>query len=305
MSNPLQRAAGMLLRGATRLVRPPRGLGLGPLLTGLGRLAGDGTMMTVKLGRDSRFRFPMGDTYWTRPALFAGEPYEPEFAWLLHRAAALDFAVIDGGANLGYWSILASGAAHGGRAVLAIEAGAANVAMLTANAQLNAGRFTVLHRAVAERSGEIVTLYGSNHWGLSLEPDWHPNARAVTQQVTTIALDDAAAQLPPRRDPPLIKLDVEGAERAALKGAQKLLASGALIFYEEHGKDPSHAATRLLLDRGDMDIWGIAADRRLVRIRSAEQIAAIATDPVRGYNFFACTNSSPWAALFAAEVPVR
>jgi FkbM family methyltransferase len=257
-------------------------------------------LIGVQLNADSTFTFPLADRYWSQPMLVATEPYEPEIAWLLRSAAGRPYALLDCGANMGYWSILASSGAYGRHPAVAIEAAHENVALLQLNARANGGRFRIVHRAIAETSGQTVRLYGSRHDAHSLRPDWNEIGNtAASQDVETISLDDAAAQfLPDCSFPPLVKLDVEGVEIEALKGAGGLRTEGALFVYEDHAKERDHPVTTFVFSLGDMEIWSLEAQSRPVRVSTLQQVTAIKTTPGRGYNFFAFRTGSPWASLF-------
>ena len=119
------------------------------------------------------------------------------------------------------------------------------------------------------------------------------------EEVDTVTLDEVASRYAPNRTyPPFIKLDVEGSEIAGIKGAHRLLDEGALIGYEDHGKEPTHPVSRFVLSLDGMDIWSVGPDQRATRITALEQVAAIKIVPERGYNFFAYRRSSPWSSLF-------
>jgi len=257
----------------------------------------DQDIARVALNADAQFVVPRNDGYWWPNTMRGG--YEPEIEHVLRRATDRPYDLLDAGANYGYWSILASSAPFGRHRVAAIEASERNFKCLVANAGANGGRFHALHYAVLDVSGETVRLYGKKHWGLSLRKDWHPADVAQYEDVQSITLDDVAGRLfPDRVYPAFIKLDVEGAEIEAIQGAGRLIGEGALVTYEDHGKEPSHRISRFVLSRDDLMIWFVGADNRMTRITSIEQVAAIKRDPILGYNFFTCRHSSPWSSLF-------
>jgi FkbM family methyltransferase len=259
-----------------------------------------GRMIDMMLNPDARFIFPLDDDYW-RPSVTVGDGlYEPEIDWLLRRTSDRPYAMLDCGANLGYWSVLASSAAYGSHAVVAIEASRANFQILCRNADANGNRFLALHRAVYDSSGRQVRLYGKRHYGMSLRRDWRPDENDRAEDVDTITLDDAAdCYVPGRTHPMLLKIDVEGAEIEAIRGAGRLLDEGALVIYEDHGKEPDHRVSRFVLAQDGIAVWYVDADRQPRRITTLAQVAAIKTDPRNGYNFFACRWSSPWSHVFA------
>jgi hypothetical protein len=87
-------------------------------------------LTSAALNEDARFIFPTNDEYWT-PGTTVGERlYEPEIDWLLRCATGRNYALIDCGANMGYWSVLASSTPYGRHAAVAIEASRANFQIL-------------------------------------------------------------------------------------------------------------------------------------------------------------------------------
>jgi FkbM family methyltransferase len=258
-------------------------------------------LFSADLGPDSRFIFPLGDRYWSKHIIrLANSPYEPEIDWLLRRAANLPYAMLDCGANMGYWAVLASSAAYGQHFVVAIEASRSNFELLLNNAHANRQRFRAVHRAITDISGQTARLIGRPHFGRSLRADWQRKPSSVVEEVETITLDEVADRYLPKRDwPPLIKLDVEGVETEAMKGGHRLIEGGALVIYEDHAKETTHPATRYIMSLRDMEIWNLAADERLARITSLDQLAAIKTNPIAGYNFFTYRRGSPWGKLFS------
>jgi FkbM family methyltransferase len=255
-------------------------------------------MVSVMLNSDARFLIPKVEPYWSAAEVTNGT-YEPEIDSVLRRATGRPYAMLDAGANYGFWSILASSAPYGRHPTVAIEPSLTNFERLVANAGANGNRFHTLRRAVLDESGKRVTLYGKIHSGLSLRKDWHPDEIDQFEEVETITLDEIAERFIPNRSyPAFIKLDIEGSEVEGLKGARRLIDEGALVVYEDHGKEATHPVSRFVLSLDDVVVWRIGSDKRAVRITAIEQVAAIKTDPILGYNFFAHRRSSPWWSAF-------
>lgn len=59
----------------------------------------------VKLNDDAIFAFPYGDGYWSK-LLYRGFRYEDELEILFEDCRDIDYVLVDGGANYGYWSVL-------------------------------------------------------------------------------------------------------------------------------------------------------------------------------------------------------
>ena len=106
--------------GATSALRLRGGLTLSRWLQ---RIVGDyAAPLTAEAGRDIRLSFPGFDRYWMR-VFFRGDSYEPElYHWFRRIARPGDFALIDGGANIGFWSALLTSAEFGVARAVAVEA---------------------------------------------------------------------------------------------------------------------------------------------------------------------------------------
>ncbi|MBK8009280.1 MAG: FkbM family methyltransferase [Rhizobiales bacterium] len=252
-------------------------------------------LASVQLDADTRFIFPLGDHYWH--GVFLGRVYEPVVDWLFRRIKDVPYALIDCGANMGYWSLRVSGREFGAHKVAAIEAAKSNFDLLQNNARANGDRFTPLQRAISDLSGDTLKLYGKMHFGRSLNPGWHEGAEAHAEEVETITIDEIADKfLPAGGQPIVIKLDVEGVEVAAMKGGSKTIASGALLVYEDHEKEAAHPASAHLLGMGDMEIWHRTRAGKLTKIHNLEQVAQA---KIAAHDFFAYKRGARWSEVFS------
>ncbi|MDE2229888.1 MAG: FkbM family methyltransferase [Alphaproteobacteria bacterium] len=111
-----------------------------------------------------------------------------------------------------------------------------------------------LTAAVADRSGEIEITSSLDPAWSSVRPPGDPywerlnDAATGTAQVQAVTLDEVAAEfaLPP---PYLVKLDIQGAEVAALRGAPKVLAKTDVVICEAD-VDDCHAIDQALTGAG-------------------------------------------------------
>ncbi len=282
------------LKLASQLLEPTHFKGYGRIASLL-RRAAPGRHVVLELDQDSRFRFPFGDAYWSR-LLAPGVIYEPEMVALFRLIRAQDYGFVDCGANFGYWSILVSGQALGGHSAIAIEASGRNAAELKANAAINQNRFEVVHAAVAEADGGFVTLGGPTHEGLAIVDAARAGPGAET--VSCVSLDGLLARLPwfSGRKSLVLKLDVEGVEEAALRGASEMLRRDTLLIYEEQGSDTRHANTKFVSGALGMPVFVYDGQRF---VEAADPLAAMSrmkTNSRRGYNVLA-TTSADWLAL--------
>lgn len=129
--------------------------------------------------------------------------------------------VVDIGANVGYYTLLAAKLAGPAGRVYAFEPGPENFRLLRRNVAENGYRnVTLVPQAVSSRSGTAsLTLDRSSSGGHSLS-QFRGAADSVT--VETTSLDDFfAAREAPAID--VIKMDAEGAEYGILAGMQRVL----------------------------------------------------------------------------------
>jgi FkbM family methyltransferase len=255
--------------------------------------------IVVTLGDDARFAFPFGDGYWSL-LLDRGFVYEGEIERFLRSVADVDYSFIDGGANFGFWSVLASSRPFGAHPVIAIEAASVNAAKLRRNAELNGGRFKILHRALGATTGNKVWLGGAKHEAFRVE---EANG-GVGESVEMVSLDSLLDQgLVSAGQRLIIKLDVEGMEIEAARGGERLLANETLIIVEDHGADRTHSVSRYLLDKAGCQLFVFdEASDRYEALTDLAILDRIKTSTVFGYNVFA-THSPFWAERIRSIPP--
>lgn len=233
--------------------------------------------------------FPVLDRFWSRLA-FRTYRYETELDRLIEAAGDDLDIFVDGGANIGLWSVAAAGRAH---KVVAVEASPATLSLLEANRERNHDRFSVYRRALWSVSGEQLSFSWNPtmHAGASLTDVAERDTTAKgwsANEVETIAIDDLLDDTSTfdGAGAIILKLDVEGAEMEVLAGARRALDSDrTIIVYEEHGRESEHAVTEALLAEGFsvhyLENWGLRS------IHSASDVQAVTRRPWMGYNFIA------------------
>ncbi|MGF1632564.1 MAG: FkbM family methyltransferase [Phycisphaerae bacterium] len=197
---------------------------------------------------------------------------------------------VDGGANLGYFTLLAAGLVGGGTGggtgggagrVDAFEPDPLNRAALEAHISLNGvgGQVHVHPLALGEKP-ERLTLHhpagdGQNHGQASLLAELAPGGQRFEVEVVRA---DAVIT----RTPDVVKLDVEGAELPAIRGMAAWLAGEsppAMVI--EHNPVTARAAGHT-----PGDVWRVIKEiqpryelywigRRLVHLPSAEAVDAL------------------------------
>ena len=162
-------------------------------------------------------------------------------------------AVYDVGANCGWFAVRA---ARAGRAVRAFEP----VPATAEYAERNLGRIAgadarVVRAAVADAPGSAtIHLYsssGNNSLHERTLPPGHPLRRTGDIEVSVVRLDDLVGNegFPA---PALIKIDVEGAELAVLRGARETLARHRPVMVmewaESTSRDAGHARAAIVAE---------------------------------------------------------
>ena len=162
------------------------------------------------------------------PAALTGR-YEAPVQEALAAALRPGDVVLDVGANIGFLTVLAAHLVGPAGRVVAFEPVPANARLVRRNAALNRqSQVEVVQAAVGDRDGTGTLVLARYAGGAALaEADTPPDACGELA-VELVTLDRwlaaGAARLPgPVR---LLKVDVEGAEPAVLRGAAGLLAAG-------------------------------------------------------------------------------
>jgi FkbM family methyltransferase len=169
--------------------------------------------------------------------------------------------VIDGGAHWGLYTLTA---ALAGCRVIAFEPSGANRTRLATNVRLAGVQSQVELRpeALWSQSGyRYFRDYDGSSWGLSMMAGLGAGGDARRRVVPTLALDD----LEPA--PALVKLDLEGAEGHAIRGATRTLARARpALLVEVHPAQlrklgGSAAALRAMLVHAGYEVESLAPIR--------------------------------------------
>lgn len=229
-------------------------------------------MVTRTLPGGGVLAIPAFDPYWA-PALVGGRPYEPEVAAAIELFRDLRPIFIDGGANIGYWSTICSFGAKPYTSAIAVEANPTTYARLQRNAALNTNRFEPVHAALSDCAGQTVYLELT---------EFHAMTRVGGRSgvaVNTTTVDLLLSERAVASDTPVVvKLDVEGHEIPALRGASHLRARDHAFIVEDFEAN-GLATVGWLLEHNE-SVWYIntAGIPRAVRDLAAAR-AAIAADP--------------------------
>jgi FkbM family methyltransferase len=151
------------------------------------------------------------------------ELYEKELAHLRNFISP-GMVVVDGGANYGIYSLAAARLVGPAGRVFSFEPGLESFSVLQKNIELNCLQNARLFRAALADKEGTASLYHSGRGpnSFSLAPPEHSSCSS--EAVATLTLKKVLHQEKAERVG-LIKLDVEGAEELALRGALPLIAS--------------------------------------------------------------------------------
>ena len=204
-------------------------------LTQLGLLYGTrrSTQFSFQFGNiPVRFNFhPLGMSFGSNGIFVLRNHYE-DLLTFGHRFLRYDSVALDCGANQGIFACAFGRYLEGRGRVFALEPLPYAAALLQSNIALNAlENVTVVNAAVSDKSGEALMDLSQGAVSASIVHDF--GAQSV-QSVKTISLDDLArSQGLERAD--FIKLDVEGAELAAIRGARQIIShSRPIVCVEAH-----------------------------------------------------------------------
>ncbi len=193
-----------------------------------------GSVRTVCIGRGMRLRIDAGSVQ-GNPIYYYGS-CDAALASFLHDFLRPGMIYIDAGANLGEFVVRAARRVGRHGKVYALEAAPDTFKNLEYNIALN--RLTqvrAIHAAVADSDGPVqfFPYPGRDSGSSSLYPPSDGSVQAVTVPGMTL---DTLAECEHLEAVDLIKLDVEGAELAALRGMPKLLGSPRppVVVFEYH-----------------------------------------------------------------------
>jgi FkbM family methyltransferase len=157
-------------------------------------------------------------------ALFWSGTYEPEETQLLRSKCRPGGTVIDVGANVGWYTIIASKVVGKNGRVIAFEPEPENFAILKRNVLVNGcDNVTVEQKALSDATGTLTLYQNANSVLHSTVFDWKQGAISVE----ALRLDDYLENRFGKVD--FVKIDVEGAEPMVLDGMRRTIQSNPSI----------------------------------------------------------------------------
>ncbi len=196
--------------------------------------------------------------------------YERPMQLLIARRIRLGMAVWDIGANVGFHTLAFSNAVGLGGSVTAIEPQCQNVGFLQRHLELNhSGNVSVLQCGVSDRASICSFSVGRHSSEGRLEPS------ATSYKIPTVTLDDYAFSYD-GGVPDLMKIDVEGAESAALKGAVKILEErGPEIWLALHGEE-QRVECGCILEQRQYRFYDLSGERLKTIPAGADMVVCVA-----------------------------
>lgn len=190
--------------------------------------------------------------------------------------------VLDVGANIGLTSLVAAETVRDGR-VFAVEGAPRNVAALARNLRAHAPGIAVpVHCAVGAKPGEVEFVDNSAFGHVSAEGTMAP---LPATRVRLRTIDDIIEEHEPSRLD-LIKLDIEGFEHDALRGAERTLARFEPVVFLEfnvwcqialYDRSPRRFLEWLLDRFPELHVW---RDRRLTSVREIGAVAFLQSNMI-------------------------
>jgi FkbM family methyltransferase len=243
----------------------------------MGRAFSADDHVTVQLSSGGRFAFPLFDGFCCRLLFGEKRSSHPVAESLLELARSGPVDFLDGGANRGLWSCFASPIA---RRVVAVEAAPHLLPGLLANARRQERSFEVIGAALWSEDGIELPMKshprlhpGGGVDGLAPHEQARDGGRWFSFRARSRTIDSLVNELGLGKECPLVvKLDIEGSEPFAFRGAAATIADGRTAFvYEDHASDSTHASTRAALDAG-LEIFAFEGDA----LRAVRDLAGVA-----------------------------
>jgi FkbM family methyltransferase len=186
------------------------------------KLSPDERYVIIRIDNSFNMRLDLSDPV-QRKMYFFGDYDERYEARLIRQVLEPGEVFWDIGANIGFFSLVAASVLNNTGRVAAFEPGELTFESLTKNIEINVFKnIDAFKLAVTDREGEA-TLYSSRDRADGLANIYAPKeGQTQSQSCRTVFLDKFSPEME-LKAPHFIKMDVEGAELAALQGAEEVI----------------------------------------------------------------------------------
>jgi len=183
----------------------------------------DGSKVLIRYGPASGYHWRHYQCY--QPWMSLGL-YEPDVARLIYKSLCAGDVFFGIGANAGYFTLIAAKAVGATGQVIAFEPVSKNIKTITEQIALNGleAKCRVEPFAISDCDGKASIVIPERNANAHLADTLAPhivNQQGAIEEITCITLDNYVAQ---NAWPTLVKIDIEGAEVKALRGAEKMLS---------------------------------------------------------------------------------
>jgi FkbM family methyltransferase len=206
--------------------------------------------LPLRFGRTPLYVSPDAQLKFLNPGERA---FDSELLSVLSEHIREDSVVWDIGANVGVFSFAAASIAGKGK-VLAVEADIWLAQLIAKSARLRENQalpITILPCAVSDRNGVAAFLIASRgRASNALEVTGTRSQSGGIREKSTVPTLTLDTLLEFFDSPTFVKIDVEGAEAVALRGAGRLLSETRPVIYIEVGAGANEAITSILSKAG-------------------------------------------------------
>lgn len=182
---------------------------------------------------DFKMLLDLSDQGISRTLLLFGQR-EMEHKWILEKVLHPGMSVLDIGSNIGYYPLMELGLIGPAGVLHAIEPDPRNVELLKRNLELNGYHDVDIQQAAVSDVSGTAPLFLSGQRNLNTLLDaGAAHLSGKTVEVPTLTLQEARGNL----RPDLIRMDVEGAEVAVLRGVGEEVSNGSIspmVLFETH-----------------------------------------------------------------------
>jgi FkbM family methyltransferase len=241
--------------------------------------------------QDHKFYIDKSDTTISQELILSGkwEEYETE---LFKKYAKKDDVVLDIGAHIGYYTLIAARIVGDKGKVYAFEPDPKNFKILKRNVEENGYKNIILvNKALSNKSGRIKLFINKENTGDHRIYDLKNEREFISIQAIT--LDDFFKKRAKKVD--LIKMDIQGAEVRAFKGGNRLIKENMsikiLTEFWPHGLELSGSSAKeycLLLKKNKFTIYNVDETEKNTKLINLNELLMPIQSETHDYRYLLC-----------------